>query len=120
MLTLAFLSADDARKYMPHDPQGKLTLLIHRHPEWRAFAADAVRLWSAPFWTALHLGVATGVLDFRDGRVHPAGEIATPRTNDDIQLREQAIAWGKLLAKEGSDPALATIFNIEVAIPEGG
>lgn len=118
MLSLAFLAAQDSRQDMPEGPQGKLALLVDKHPEWRAFAADAIRIWSAPFWDSIRLGIATRTLGFEHGRVIALGEVGTPRTPDDLQLREQAIAWGKLLAKEESDPALASLFNIDIGPSE--
>jgi hypothetical protein len=115
ILGLALIAPDKTRAALPRRANAKLALLFtEKHPEWRAYAADSMRVWAAPFWRGARYGVATGILTFEDGRLVAVGDVEG-RDLFDSHVQERAVTLGKLMGKEGSDAALRLVFGVEVS-----
>jgi hypothetical protein len=115
MLSLAFLAPEGIRAELPRQANAKLAVLMNeKHPEWRAFAADAIRSWVAPFWEGARYGCARGILTFDTLRLRPSGTMQAPPDLVSLDLQKRAVTLGKLMGKEGNDGALALLFGVEV------
>lgn len=115
-VALVLLSPEQVRAALPDRSTAKLSGLLHQHPEWRAALADGVRGWVAPFWDALRLALATGVLELVDGRLRAVGAIQSPATESDLSLRTKAMTLGKLLAKESGDDQRSLVFGLTIEL----
>ena len=111
---LALLAPRRVRELLPRTAASHLTNLLQEHPEWRYALPDAMRALALPFWDAVKLGVATGILQLEGGRIMASGKTTLPSGPLELDLRKRAIALGKSFAKEGPDSAVALAMGLSV------
>lgn len=115
MVSLALLAPESTRQNLPLRSTAKLSLLLHQNPDWKLMLPQSLEDWAEPFWLAVRLGVLTKTLTFSHGRILSTGISKSPQMPHDRRLSQYATTFGKLLAKEKDDNAIALIFGIMVS-----
>jgi hypothetical protein len=113
MLALALLAPQRTREGLPKTAGARLAKLIFENPRWKAAAPDAIQEWIAPFWDAVRLGVATGVLTLTGGRLVATGRVVRPASYA-LEFMKKATALGAIVAQDGADEALLGVFDVAV------
>ena len=88
---------------------------MHKNPQWRGGAADALRGWVDPFWRSLCLGIATDVIRLELGRLYTGTHVGGPRTDFEKDLRRRTRSLGQAIAKERDDAARGLTFGVRVS-----
>jgi hypothetical protein len=114
VVALALLAPSRVRERLPQRATGRLTNLLDANPEWRFALPDAIRAWIEPFWSGVRFGVATGVLSVSEARLRATGSVVRPEGSVDRDLRNRAVVFGKALAREGTDSAVALALGMTV------
>lgn len=109
-LGLSLLAADRTRNELPWGLSAKLPKQLDDHPHWREFATESIREWRSPFWDAVLLGAATGMLELKGSRL-VAGK--PPKDDPSAEaMKKRADTYGYMLAREDEE-SLKLLFGVD-------
>lgn len=116
ILALGTIAAPALRKSLPKTANSRLPIFLSKNPGLRASAPTILVAWRDPFWSGLRYGVSKGLL-WSDGLQVSARKAARLKKRSSLgaELEKSSLRLGRLLAREGSDESIATLFGLGFA-----
>jgi hypothetical protein len=118
---LTLLGPDKVREKLPLTANAKLSIFLmkifNEHPDWRMGTERAITSWSEPFWDAVRLGIASGVLTLDQMRLRPLRKSIRPQVAGNASntlaedLQRRASVFGKMVRRDGGEEALLTLLG---------